>query len=70
MKYVHTENLKDIRWKRIFENFSKSYKLLEEYSRQQITSELEKSADKMSKETIELYFPKLKKMYDRLLEEL
>lgn len=135
---MDTENLKDIRWKQRFENFSKSYKLLEKYSRQEITSELEKAgiiqffkmtfelawkvlkdylesqgyivkspretikqafqiglldnghvwidalanrnltihtydeklADKMSKEIIELYFPELKKMYDRLLEEL
>ncbi|MBZ9637330.1 nucleotidyltransferase substrate binding protein [Clostridium sp. FP1] len=132
------DNLKDIRWKQRFENFNKSYKLMEKYSKQKITSELEKAgiiqffemtfelawkvlkdyleaegyvvkspretikqafqiglidnghvwidalanrnltthtydealADKMTKEIVELYFPELKKMYDRLSEEL
>jgi len=132
------DNLKDIRWKQRFENFNKSYKLMEKYSKQQITSELEKAgiiqffemtfelawkvlkdylevegyiikspreaikqafqiglidnghvwidalanrnltthtydevlADKMAKEIVELYFPELKKMHDRLSEEL
>ncbi|WP_291638015.1 nucleotidyltransferase substrate binding protein [Clostridium sp.] len=132
------DNLKDIRWKQRFENFNKSYKLMEKYSKQQITSELEKAgiiqffemtfelackvlkdyleaegyvvkspreaikqafqiglidnghvwiealanrnltthtydemlADKMSKEIVELYFPELKKMNDRLSGEL
>ncbi|MCB2290658.1 nucleotidyltransferase substrate binding protein [Clostridium sp. CS001] len=36
-------NLKDIRWKQRFENFNKAYKLMEKYSKQQITSELEKA---------------------------
>jgi len=36
-------NLKDIRWKQRFENFNRSYKLMEKYSKQQITSELEKA---------------------------
>ncbi|MGL5617375.1 MAG: nucleotidyltransferase substrate binding protein [Sarcina sp.] len=35
------ENLKDIRWKQRFENFSKSYKLLKKYSEIEIKSELE-----------------------------
>jgi len=132
------DDLKDIRWKQRFENFNKSYKLMEKYSKKQITSELEKAgiiqffemtfelawkvlkdyleaegyvvkspretikqafqiglidnghvwidalanrnltthtydealADKMAKEILELYFPELKKMYDRLSEEL
>lgn len=135
---VFMDNLKDIRWKQRFENFNKSYKLMEKYSKQKITSELEKAgiiqffemtfelawkvlkdyleaegyvvkspretikqafqiglidnghvwidalanrnltthtydealADKMTKEIVELYFPELKKMYDRLSEEL
>ncbi|WP_259473272.1 hypothetical protein [Clostridium estertheticum] len=37
------DNLKDIRWKQRFENFNKAYKLMEKYSKQQITSELEKA---------------------------
>jgi len=132
------DNLKDIRWKQIFENFNKSYKLLDKYSKQQVTSQLEKAgiiqffemtfelarkvlkdyleaegyvvkspreaikqafqiglinnghiwidalsnrnltthtydealADKMAKEIVELYFPELKKMHDKLSEEL
>jgi len=132
------DNLKDIRWKQRFENFNKSYKLMEKYSKHPITSELEKAgiiqffemtfelawkvlkdylevegyvvkspreaikqafqiglidnghvwmdalgnrklithtydemlADKMSKEIVKLYFPELKKMHDRLSEEL
>lgn len=132
------DDLKDIRWKQRFENFNKSYKLMEKYSKQPITSELEKAgiiqffemtfelawkvlkdylesegyvvkspretikqafqiglidnghvwidalanrnltthtydealADKMAKEIVELYFPELNKMYDRLSEEL
>ena len=40
---VFMDNLKDIRWKQRFENFNKSYKLIEKYSKQQITSELEKA---------------------------
>lgn len=135
---VSMDSLKDIRWKQRFENFNKSYKLMEKYSKQQLTSELEKAgmiqffemtfelawkvlkdyleaegyvvkspretikqafqiglidnghvwidalanrnltthtydetlADKMTKEIVELYFPELKKMYDRLSEEL
>ncbi|MPQ43208.1 nucleotidyltransferase substrate binding protein [Clostridium tarantellae] len=35
------ENLKDIRWKQRFENFSKSYKLLKKYSNGPIKTELE-----------------------------
>lgn len=132
------DNLKDIRWKQRFENFSKSYKLLEKYSKQPIISELERAgiiqffemtfelawkvlkdyleaeeimvkspreavkqafsmgiidnghvwidalsdrnltthtydeelANKMVKEIVEIYFPELKKMYDKLAEEL
>lgn len=37
------ENLKNIRWKQRFENFDKSYRLLEKYSKQEITSELERA---------------------------
>ncbi|MCC3359716.1 nucleotidyltransferase substrate binding protein [Bacillus sp. REN16] len=35
--------LKDIRWQQRFENFEKSYKLLEKYSQQELTSEIEKA---------------------------
>ncbi|WP_294377501.1 nucleotidyltransferase substrate binding protein [uncultured Clostridium sp.] len=35
--------LKEIRWKQRFENFEKTYKLLEKYSEQTITNELEKA---------------------------
>lgn len=132
------DNLKDIRWKQRFENFSKSYKLLEKYSKQPIVTELERAgiiqffemtfelawkvlkdyleaeeimvkspreavkqafsmgiidnghvwidalsdrnltthtydeelANKMVKEIVKIYFPELKKMYDKLVEEL
>ena len=37
------DNLKEIRWKQRFENFEKTYKLLEKYSEQAITNELEKA---------------------------
>lgn len=37
------ENLKEIRWKQRFENFDKSYKLLEKYSKKTITTELERA---------------------------
>ncbi|KYH34732.1 nucleotidyltransferase substrate binding protein like protein [Clostridium tepidiprofundi DSM 19306] len=37
------DNLKDIRWRQRFENFEKSYKLLEKYSKQEIKTELEKA---------------------------
>ena len=37
------DNLKDIRWKQRFENFNKSYNLLDKYSKQQVTSQLEKA---------------------------
>ena len=37
------ENLKEIRWKQRFENFDKSYKLLEKYSNKPITTELERA---------------------------
>ncbi|WP_461614100.1 nucleotidyltransferase substrate binding protein [Clostridium sp. Marseille-QA1073] len=132
------ENLKDIRWRQRFENFEKSYKLIEKYSKEEIKTELEKAgmiqffemtfelawkvlkdyleseefmvkspretikqafqiglidnghiwidalsnrnltthtydevlADNMVKEIKELYFPELKKMYDKLSQEL
>lgn len=37
------DNLKDIRWKQRFENFDKSYKLLNKYAKQAITTELERA---------------------------
>ena len=37
------EPLKDIRWRQRFENYEKSYKLLEKYSRQNIQTELERA---------------------------
>jgi len=37
------EPLKDIRWKQRFENFEKSFKLLEKYSNQDIKTEIEKA---------------------------
>lgn len=37
------DNLKDIRWKQRFENFDKSYKLLNKYTKQPITTELERA---------------------------
>ncbi|MBN6206609.1 nucleotidyltransferase substrate binding protein [Ralstonia pickettii] len=36
-------SFKDIRWRQRFENFEKSYKLLEKYSDQNIESEIEKA---------------------------
>jgi nucleotidyltransferase substrate binding protein (TIGR01987 family) len=35
--------LKDIRWRQRFENFEKSYKLLEKYAKEEITTEIEKA---------------------------
>lgn len=35
--------LKDTRWRQRFENFEKSYKLLEKYSKQELKSEIEKA---------------------------
>lgn len=132
------DNLKEIRWKQRFENFEKTYKLLEKYSEQTITNKLEKAgiiqffemafelawkvlkdylesegymvkspretikqafqiglidnghiwidaladrnlttytydeelASKMATEIISVYLPELKKMYDKLSEEL
>ena len=37
------DNLKDIRWKQRFENFDKSYKSLNKYAKQPITTELERA---------------------------
>lgn len=37
------ENLKDIRWKQRFENFTKTYKLIEKYSDKEIKTELERA---------------------------
>lgn len=37
------EPLKDIRWRQRFENYEKSYKLLEKYSSQNIQTELERA---------------------------
>jgi nucleotidyltransferase substrate binding protein (TIGR01987 family) len=37
------ESFKDIRWKQRFENFEKSYKLLEKYSNQETNSDIEKA---------------------------
>jgi nucleotidyltransferase substrate binding protein (TIGR01987 family) len=37
------EPLKDIRWRQRFENFEKTYKLLEKYSKEDNKSELEKA---------------------------
>ena len=37
------DNLKDIRWKQRFENFDKSYKLLNKYAKQPISTELERA---------------------------
>ena len=37
------DNLKEIRWKQRFENFDKSYKLLNKYAKQPITTELERA---------------------------
>ncbi len=132
------ENLKEIRWKQRFENFNKSYKLLEKYSNKKIETELEMAgiiqffemtfelawkvlkdyleaegylvnsprdtikqafqigiidnghvwidalsnrnltthtydealAKKMTIEIVQLYFPELKKMHDKLSEEI
>ncbi len=36
------DELKDIRWKQRFENFTKSYLLLDKYAKLEITSELER----------------------------
>ena len=37
------DNLKDIRWTQRFENLDKSYKLLNKYAKQPITTELERA---------------------------
>lgn len=37
------EPLKDIRWRQRFENFEKSYKLLEKYSNKELNNELERA---------------------------
>ncbi len=37
------EPLKDIRWKQRFENFEKTYLLLEKYSKQELKTELERA---------------------------
>ncbi|GAU76530.1 nucleotidyltransferase substrate binding protein [Fusibacter sp. 3D3] len=37
------DNLKEIRWRQRFENYEKSYRLLERYADQQIESEIEKA---------------------------
>ena len=37
------DSLKEIRWRQRFENFERSYKLLEKYSNQVITTELERA---------------------------
>ena len=37
------DEMKDIRWKQRFENFEKSYKLLEKYSNEPISTELERA---------------------------
>lgn len=37
------DSIGDTRWKQRFENFEKSYKLLEKYSKQPITTDLEKA---------------------------
>lgn len=37
------EPLKDIRWRQRFENFEKTFKLLEKYSKEETKSELEKA---------------------------
>jgi nucleotidyltransferase substrate binding protein (TIGR01987 family) len=37
------DNLKDIRWKQRFENFSKSFKLLDRYCNEEIKNDLERA---------------------------
>lgn len=37
------DSFKDVRWRQRFENFERSYKLLEKYSHQEIKSELERA---------------------------
>jgi len=37
------DQMKDFRWKQRFENFEKSFKLLEKYSKEQISTELERA---------------------------
>ncbi|GAE94797.1 nucleotidyltransferase [Gracilibacillus boraciitolerans JCM 21714] len=37
------DEMKDIRWKQRFENFEKSFKLLEKYSKETISTELERA---------------------------
>lgn len=36
-KEINMDSFKDIRWKQRFENFEKTYKLLEKYSHQDLT---------------------------------
>lgn len=58
------DQLKEIRWKQRFENFDKSYRLLEKYSGKPELSELEEAG------IIQSYFPELKAMHDKLESEL
>ncbi|MFE8701736.1 nucleotidyltransferase substrate binding protein [Cytobacillus sp. FJAT-54145] len=37
------DSMKEVRWKQRFENFEKSYKLLEKYASQEINNELERA---------------------------
>jgi nucleotidyltransferase substrate binding protein (TIGR01987 family) len=42
-EWILMDELKNTRWKQRFENFEKSYKLLERYSKQDIKTELERA---------------------------
>jgi len=42
-EYVMIDNLKDVRWKQRFQNFEKSYKLLNKYSTKENITELERA---------------------------
>ena len=54
-------NLKEIRWKQRFENFERSYKLLDKYSKQDIKNELERAGlIKLYEITVELSWNLLK----------
>lgn len=73
--------LKGIRWKQRFSNFEKIYKLLLQYVNKPIENDLERAgmiqffeisfelARKMVDDIIGLYFPELRKFYNKMNDE-
>lgn len=50
---------KELRWRQRFENFHKSYALLDQYIQKPIETEL-----------AQVYYPAFKKLYEKLTKEL